>query len=117
MRVGDAARIHLGARSLAVLQGHVTEVDSSRTSVLPHSMLDARVGGPLATVALSAPGDAQRQERAPKDAIYRVRIAVQGIPEGRQMMLSSVVIAGEKRAWLPSIVTRIAAVAVRESGF
>ena len=117
VRVGDAARIHLGARSLDVLQGHVTEVDSSRTSVLPHSMLDARVGGPLATVAVSAPGDAQRQERAPKDAIYRVRIAVEGIPEGRQMMLSSVVIAGEKRAWLPSILTRIAAVAVRESGF
>ena len=115
VRAGDTARIHLGARSLTVLQGQVKEVDSSRTSVLPHSMLDARAGGPLATVA--ATGDSQRQERAPKDAIYRVRIEVQGIPKGQQMMLSSVVIAGEERAWLPSILTRIAAVAVRESGF
>ena len=115
VRAGDTARIHLGARSLTVLQGQVKEVDSSRTSVLPHSMLDARAGGPLATVA--ATGDSQRQERSPKDAIYRVRIEVQGIPQGQQMMLSSVVIAGEERAWLPSILTRIAAVAVRESGF
>ncbi len=115
VRAGDTARIHLGARSLTVLRGQVKEVDSSRTSVLPHSMLDARSGGPLATVA--ATGDSQRQERAPKDAIYRVRIEVQGAPEGQQMMLSSVVIAGEERAWLPSILTRIAAVAVRESGF
>lgn len=115
VRPGDTARIHLGARSLTVLQGQVKEVDSSRTSVLPHSMLDARAGGPLATVA--ATGDSQRQERSPKDAIYRVRIEVQGIPQGQQMMLSSVVIAGEERAWLPSILTRIAAVAVRESGF
>ena len=115
VRVGDTARIHLGARSLAVLQGRVKEVDSSRTSVLPHSMLDARAGGPLATVA--SPGDSQRQERSPKDAIYRVRIEVQGIPQGQQMMLASVVIAGQERAWLPSILTRIAAVVVRESGF
>jgi putative peptide zinc metalloprotease protein len=115
VRVGDTARIHLGARSLAVLQGKVKEVDSARTSVLPHSMLDARVGGPLATVA--ANNDSQRQERAPKDAIYRVRIAVEGAPRMQQMMLASVVVAGEERAWLPSILTRIAAVAVRESGF
>lgn len=115
VRVGDAARIHLGARSLTVLKGQVREIDPSRTSVLPHSMLDARAGGPLATVA--ATNDSQRQERAPKDAIYRVRIAVEGAPEGQQMMLASVVIAGEDRAWLPSILTRIAAVAVRESGF
>ncbi len=115
VRVGDAARVHLGARSLAVLQGQVKEVDSSRTSVLPHSMLDAKAGGPLATVA--AANDNQRQERAPKDAIYRVRIDVQGIPQGQQMMLAHVVIAGEERAWLPSVLTRIAAVAVRESGF
>ena len=115
VRVGDLARIHFGGRSLTVLKGQVKEIDSSRTSVLPHSMLDARAGGPLATVPAST--DNQRQERIPKDAIYRVRIAVDGAPQGRQMMLTSVVIAGEERAWLPSILTRIAAVAVRESGF
>ena len=32
---------------------------------------DVRAGGPLATVA--AIGDSQRQERAPKDAIYPVK--------------------------------------------
>lgn len=47
-----------------------------------------RAGGPLATVA--AIGDSQRQERATKDAIHPVRIEVQGIPQGHQMMLASV---------------------------
>ena len=115
VRVGDAARIHFGLRSLSVMHGRVKELDTSRTTVLPHSMLDAKVGGPIATVATG--GDDRRQERLPKDAIYRVRIEVDGIPQGQQMMLSRVVIAGEERAWLPSILTRIAAVAIRESGF
>ncbi len=115
IRPGDAARIHFGQRSLAVMHGRVKEVDSSRTAVLPHSMLDARTGGPIATVMAS--NDERRQERSPKDAIYRVRIEVDGVPEGQQMMLATVIISAEQRAWLPSILTRIAAVAIRESGF
>jgi hypothetical protein len=38
-------------------------------------------------------------------------------PQGLQMMLSSVVISGAPYAWLPAILSRVAAVAIRESGF
>ena len=54
----------------------------------------------------------------PRDAIYRVRIKLDmPPPESRQMKTGNVVISGEAKAWLPTILKRIGAVAVRESGF
>lgn len=91
------------------------EVDATRTTSLPHSMLDATAGGPIAT--LKASEDERRPERAPKDAIYRVRITLDSAPASRQMMLADVVISGEGHAWLPAIFSRMAAVVIRESGF
>ena len=115
VRVGDRARVHMGLNSISFLHGRVQEVDSSRTAVLPHSMLDAKAGGPIATLATA--GDDRRQERVPKNAIYRVKIALDGKPQVRQMQLTNVVISGEPRAWLPGVLNRVAAVAIRESGF
>ena len=115
VRVGDLARVHLGLNSISVLQGRVQEVDSSRTTVLPHSMLDAKAGGPIAT--LISTGDERRQERVSKNAIYRVKIALDSKPQGQQMQLTNIVISGEPRAWLPEILNRVAAIAIRESGF
>ncbi len=115
VRVGDHARVHLGLNSISVLQGRVQEVDSSRTTVLPHSMLDAKAGGPIAT--LISTGDERRQERVPKNAIYRVKITLDSKPQGQQMQLTNIVISGAPRAWLPGILNRVAAIAIRESGF
>ena len=115
VRVGDPVRIYFGLRSLKVLEGRVREVDAARTAALPHSMLDASAGGPIPTLKPSA--DERRPERAPRDAIYRVRIAMDAAPTGQQMMLASVVISGEGHAWLPAIFSRMAAVVIRESGF
>ena len=115
VRVGDPVRIYFGLRSSKVLQGRVQEVDAARTAVLPHSMLDATAGGPIATLKTSA--EERRLERAPKDAIYRVRITLDSAPKSLQMMLADVVISGEGHAWLPAIFSRMAAVVIRESGF
>lgn len=115
VRVGDKAQAYLGIRSQTVLQGRVLEVDTTRTLSLPHSMLDATAGGPIATIRPTA--DDKRPERGPKDAIYRVKIALDDPQPVLQMMLTNVVISGEPRAWLPEIVTRILAVGIRESGF
>jgi putative peptide zinc metalloprotease protein len=115
VRVGDTARVHFGLRSAKVLTGSVQEVDAARTAALPHSMLDASTGGPIATLKPSA--EERRPERAPRDALYRVRIRLDGAPPGQQMMLATVVISGEGHAWLPAIFSRVAAVAIRESGF
>lgn len=115
VRVGDAVRVYFGLRSPRVLTGRVEEVDAARTAALPHSMLDASTGGPIATLKPSA--EERRPERAPKDAIYRVRITLDSAPPGQQMMLADVVISGEGHAWLPAMFSRVAAVAIRESGF
>ena len=115
VRLGDAARIYFGLRSAKVLTGSVQEVDAARTAALPHSMLDASTGGPIATLKPSA--EERRAERAPRDALYRVRITLDSAPPGQQMMLANVVISGEGHAWLPAVFSRVAAVVIRESGF
>jgi putative peptide zinc metalloprotease protein len=118
IRVGDKARAFMGLRSLQAFTGRVQEIDTARTAVLPHTLLDAKSGGPIATLT---PNADDKRERVPKDAIYRVRITLDEAPfaqqSHQQMMLASVTITGESRAWLPSVFSRMAAVVVRESGF
>ena len=114
VRVGDKVRAFLGLRSLKAYTGLVQEVDTARTTVLPHAILDAKTGGSIVTLA---PNAEDRRERVPKDAIYRVRISLDEAPPSQQMMLAHVNISGESRAWLPAVFSRVAAVAVRESGF
>ena len=88
------------------------EVDATRTTSLPHSMLDAAAGGSIAT--LKASPEERKPERAPRDAIYRVKIALNSAPPGQQVMLASVLISGKAHAWLPAIFSRMAAVLPRE---
>jgi putative peptide zinc metalloprotease protein len=118
IRVGDKARAFMGLRSIQAFTGRVQEIDTARTAILPHTMLDAKTGGPIVTLA---PNADDRRERVPKDAIYRVRITLDETPFSQQinqqMMLAHVTISGESRAWLPSVFSRMAAVLVRESGF
>ena len=114
VHVGDKVRAFMGLRSLKAYTGQVQEVDTARTTVLPHAILDAKSGGPIITLA---PNAEDRRERVPKDAIYRVRISLDEAPPAQQMTLAHVSISGESRAWLPTVFTRMAAVAVRESGF
>ena len=114
VRVGDKVRAFMGLRSLKAYTGQVQEVDTARTTLLPHAILDAKSGGPIVTLA---PNAEDRRERVPKDAIYRVRITLDEVPSAQQMMLANVSISGESRAWLPTVFSRMAAVAVRESGF
>jgi len=106
---GDKAQVYRPLR-LGVLQGYVIEVDATRTTVLPHYSLNAKSGGDIVTL--------DNEENVPRDAIYRVRVKLDSPPpESRQMKTGNVVISGEARAWLPTVLKRIGAVAVRESGF
>ena len=49
--------------------------------------------------------------------LYRVRISLDQPPVTAQMAVGKVVIYGEARAWMSSVLERIAAVLIRESGF
>ena len=109
VKPGDRAKVYMPLR-LGVLQGQVIEVDATRTTVLPHYSLNAKSGGDIVTL--------ENEENIPRDAIYRVRVKLDAPPpESRQMKTGNVVISGEAKAWLPAILKRIGAVAVRESGF
>ena len=113
---GQTARLYLGLRSSDVLEAKVLAVDTARSQVLPHPMLDAHTGGPIVTLS-AAPGDGQPGTRVTQDALYRVRLQLDTPPPLRQMAISRVVIEGQQRTYLSTIFERIAAVFVRESGF
>lgn len=109
IELGDKAKVYMPLR-LGVLQGYVMEVDATRTTVLPHYSLSAKSGGEIVTL--------ENKENVPVDALYRVRVRLTSPPlGGRQMETGNVVITGEAKAWLPTILKRIGAVIVRESGF
>ncbi len=116
IQAGQTARVHLGLHSSAIQSAKVLEVDTARTQVLPHPMLDAHTGGPIVTLS-AAPGDGQPGVRVPQDALYRVRVQLDSSPPLRQMAIGRVVIEGTQRAYLETVWEKIAAVFVRESGF
>ena len=111
LHAGDEARVKIGPVAPHFQRGHVTEVDVLRATALPHTMLDAQLGGPIAT--MPAAGNA----RSPRDAIYRVLISLDGAPVNSQAAIGEVVSEGAARAWLPSILNGMAAILIRESGF
>lgn len=92
------------------LQATVIDVDLTRSSRLSHAMLDARHGGPIAT---------QPNERQPMpvETLYRVRLALsEPLPELHETA-GRVVIDGARLSLVWAGFKRLAAVAIRESGF
>lgn len=111
VRPGDHARVEVRAAIPYFLDGKVTEVDTSRTMTLPHPMLDAKAGGAIATLTTTG------NENAPRDALYRVRIALEQGPPSLQAVTCKAVINAQERSLLLSLLERAAAVVIRESGF
>ena len=116
VQAGQKARVYLGLHSSTVQSAKVLEVDTARSQLLPHPMLDAHTGGPIVTLS-AAPGDGQAGTRVAQDALYRVRVQLDARPPLRQMVVGRVVIEGQGRAYFATVFERIAAVFVRESGF
>ena len=109
VRVGDPVELLLQRSHFEKLQGQVEAIDTGKLSTLPHPLLDAQHGGPIATL--------QTAKLAPVQALYRVRMRLQNQPDLRQMALGTASIRTEAKAWLPTILERVYAVLIRESGF
>ena len=109
VRVGDAVELLLQRTHLEKLPGRVEAVDTGKLSTLPHPLLDAQHGGPIATL--------QGSKQSPVQALYRVRVRLQTQPDLRQMAMGTASIQTEAKAWLPSVLERVYAVVIRESGF
>ncbi|MEZ5663988.1 MAG: HlyD family efflux transporter periplasmic adaptor subunit [Burkholderiaceae bacterium] len=114
--VGQAVRVRQVVDPVVWLDGHIAAIDVARTTALPSAMLDASHGGPLATV----PGPAgPHQQRVPvaRDALFRVRIALDEPVSGQRLSLVRVQIEGHPQALIDRVLRKVVAVVVRESGF
>lgn len=115
IRPGDTARFHPAGQPFGILQGKVVEIDSTRSTSLPHPALDAAAGGPIPTLPNQQQGPAAG--RSPRESLYRVRVLLNEVPEQQRIAIGEIRIAGEGRAWLPTAINRILALGVRELGF
>ena len=111
--VDNKVKLHQ-ATSLEIQHGKVIEIDTTKASVLPHPIMDAKSGGSVVTLDMQ---NKDTPKYAPRDTLYRVRVALDTPPPQLQMETRDAIIEGERSAWLPSVFKRIAAVLVRESGF
>ena len=116
VRVGQAARIRLLAGPQTWVDGRIDAIDVSRTTILPSAMLDATHGGPIATVNDTAHAGAEKSPVV-RDALFRVRVALDAPLATRQSAPVRVRIEGEKESVLASVFRRMASILVRESGF
>jgi putative peptide zinc metalloprotease protein len=114
----DLDRVRVGAVATfyrrgdwEVLRGEVVAIDSARAQRLPDPMLAADRGGRIPVLR----GDDGRE--TPRDALYRVRIRIEGAPSQLRSGLGSARIEGEPRSVLAEAFRSVAAVLVRESGF
>lgn len=115
---GQTVRLRTLSRSTQWFDGRVAAVDVARTTVLPDAMLEARFGGPLATVpGPRLPGQTQLSDHVARDALFRVRIEVDGVPAELMTSTVRVQIDGASHSLLTRIGLSVAAVLIRESGF
>lgn len=109
--IGANVRVRLREKNPYFIRGVVDSIDISPLASLPHSMLDASSGGPIATAVHG------KDKLQPRDVLFRVRIDLAEPPRSMRMGLADVVVQGEMRAWLPEQLKRLASVLIRESGF
>ena len=107
--IGDTAEIYPSQSAFVRLKGKVTKIDHARVEVLPNKLLDAQLGGAIATLP--------NQQHIPKENWYRVGIKLETAPPIKRVAAARVVINTQAQAWLPRIIERISAVLIRESGF
>lgn len=109
--VGNKATLYLLNSQLNRLEGKVATIEYAKISKLPHTMLNATYGGPIATL----PG----AEGVPTQPVYKVSISLNhaNTSNMQHMVVGNVKIEAEAKALLPSFFERITAVLIRESGF
>lgn len=117
IQVGQAVRAGLTADPRSWTDGRIEAIDVSRTLVLPTPMLDALNGGPIATV-MDAPREGQQgRGQVVRDALFRVRIALDQPLPSHQVSTVRVAIEGQAESVATGLIRRVVSVFVRESGF
>lgn len=110
LQPGAPARFHIHGHP-RVVNAHVLFMDTTRTQRLSHTLLDSRYGGPISTQ------QAGRDEGAPVDALYRVRLKLAEPLPYQHEVRGTVHIDGEPRSLLWDGTRWLIGVLIRESGF
>lgn len=116
LSVGQTVRARLLSDPLAWTEGHIEAIDVSRTLVLPSPMLDANNGGPIATVTDPGRGSKERSQVV-RDALFRVRIALDQPLPTHQVSTVRVSIDGKAESIAASAFRQVVSLFIRESGF
>ncbi|MGM9428126.1 HlyD family efflux transporter periplasmic adaptor subunit [Hydrogenophaga sp. MI9] len=116
LKVGQEVRAGLMANALSWASGRIESIDVSRTQVLPTTMLDANNGGPIPTVT-EATKEGQERTQVVRDALYRVRIALDKPLPTHQASTVRVAIEGRAESVAAGFFRRVASIFIRESGF
>ena len=112
LETGATVRFHRPGR-LTVITGKIVDIDTTRTTRLPFSALDSVHGGPIPTLT-GTPGEAPGR---PREALYRVRAALDEAPPEDREMSGTLVLSAVPRSLLLQWLRAGLAVLVRESGF
>lgn len=117
--VGNPVSVWMTTDPSGPLEGVVEEIDTTRTTVLPHPMLDSQWGGPIATTpaAPGSHGGVARTDGSPSASLFRVRVRLKEAPRDLRVGQVQTVVHGRRSSWLMSGWAYAAAVLVRESGF
>ena len=114
--VGQAVRARLHTDYQEWAAGRVESIDVSRTTVLPTPLLEASHGGPLAVVNDTTRAG-QEKTQVLRDALFRVRIALEEPLPTSSVAVVRVQIDGKAESILTGVARRVISVFIRESGF
>jgi putative peptide zinc metalloprotease protein len=112
IRPGSVGRFYAANRVDAPLKVTVLEVDTVRASSLPHPGMSTDHGGSIPTVA-----GAESRGQVPREAMYLVRLQLEGKPEQIRWTRGKIVVNGERHSKLLQAVSYAGSVLIRESGF
>ncbi|AGI24464.1 peptidase M50 [Pseudomonas sp. ATCC 13867] len=110
-RLTDGGRVRFYPEGVpSPIDGQVVLIGTTRVSQLEQPMLASRYGGPL---NVNAQGDAL----IPNPALFHVLVKLEEAPPNLHETRGHLQIDGARRSWLGEGLTRLLAVALRESGF
>lgn len=109
LQTGSGVRFYPDGQPLA-LPGKVIAIGTTRIARLEHPMLAARHGGPLNT-------NGEDRELIPNPPLFHVLVQLDAPPPSLRETRGHLQIEGARRSLLGEGLTRLAAVALRESGF
>ena len=108
--IGAVGRFYPANRIDAPMQVSVVGIDTARTSALPHPGMSSDHGGPIPTVA-------EGRAAVPREALYLVRLKVEGAPDQVRWSRGRVTLQGQRHSKVWRAISYAVSVLIRESGF